>query len=453
MAVWNGFSLEATSLSNKPNKSPNVRAAAARVLLAVMDKGTSLSDILPQEQQRVAVKDQALLQEICFGSIRLFPRYDALANQLFSKKMKGKQRVFHHLLIVGLYQIEQMRIPEHAAVGETVNATNALKAPGLKGLINACLRNYLRNKEALVAKIQNEVVQYSHPSWFIKRIKAAYTNQWQTILEQNLARAPMWLRNHQTNQGLDTFVEALSGSEISFEQPLPHKASILLDKPKSVDKIPGFDDGAFTVQDAAAQHAAILLEPEDGELILDACTAPGGKACHVLDLADCTLVAADVDEGRLKRVEENLQRLKLDAELVCGDLSEQKTLEKFAQFDRILLDAPCSATGVIRRHPDIKWLRRNEDIEQLAELQRRILNTLWEKLKVGGTLLYATCSILPQENKEQMKTFLAETPNAKLVPIENELNENESVESPGWQILPGEHNMDGFYYCRLQKVQ
>ena len=417
-----------------------------------MDKGTSLSDALPQEQQRVSAKDQALLQEMCFGAIRLFPRYDALANQLFSKKMKGKQRVFHHLLIIGLYQIEQMRIPEHAAVGETVNAAIALKAPGLKGLINACLRNYLRNKDALAAKINNEVVQYSHPSWFIKRLKAAYPKQWQTVLEQNLQRAPMWLRNHQQNQDLQTFVDALSENKIAFQQPLSHQASILLDKPKSVDQIPGFENGAFTVQDAAAQHAAILLEPKDGELILDACTAPGGKACHVLDLADCQLVAADVDEARLKRVQENLQRLKLNAELICGDLADESTLSQYQQFDRILLDAPCSATGVIRRHPDIKWLRRNEDIEQLAELQKRILETLWKKLKPGGTLLYATCSILPQENKEQMKAFLAHN-NAKLIPIDNDLNENESIDSPGWQILPGEHNMDGFYYCRLQKVQ
>ena len=453
MEDWIGSLREAISLSNKAKNTPNVRAAAAKVLHAVMDKGNSLSDALPSEQKRVADKDQALLQEICFGAIRLFPRYDALANQLFSKKMKGKQRVFHHLLIVGLYQIEQMRIPEHAAVGETVQATNALKAPGLKGLINACLRNFLRNRQTLESKITNDVVTYSHPSWFIKRIKNAYPTDWKSILENNLQRAPMWLRVHQSNQDVEDFISQLKEADIEYSQPLTNPSSILLEKPKSVERLPGFEQGYFAVQDAAAQHAAILLEAQNDELVLDACTAPGGKACHILDLANCKLVAADVDEVRLGRVKENLQRLQLTADLVCGDLSDASTLASYPQFDRILLDAPCSATGVIRRHPDIKWLRRNEDIEQLATLQRQILNTMWQKLKPGGTLLYATCSILPEENKLQMLSFLAENPDAEWQPIDNVLNKNESIDAPGWQILPGEHSMDGFYYCRLKKTQ
>lgn len=438
--------------------SKNVRAEAARCLLAVLDKGQSLSDVLPQAQINVGEKDAALLQEMCFGTIRHFARYDAICHQLLTKKLKGKQRVFHHLVIVGLYQLEHMRIPEHAAVAETVQAAVALKAQGLKGLVNACLRNFMRNKDVLLKKTTNPVTEYNHPSWFIKRIQAAYPAQWQDILEQNLQRAPMWLRVHTSNKSLTEFCAALDDAKIEYEVHPHNPTALRLLAPKPVDKIPGFDQGWFVVQDAAAQNAALLLDASDNEQVLDACAAPGGKTCHVLDTAKVKMVAADIDETRLSRVQENLTRLRLEAQLVCGDLSDPKTLESFEQFDSILLDAPCSATGVIRRHPDIKWLRRNEDIEQLSKLQADILQTMWDKLKPGGTLLYATCSILPDENKLQMKQFLTTHADANLVPIgiagnSDEHNESETVDNPGWQILPGEYNMDGFYYCRLKKSQ
>lgn len=430
------------------NKTKNVRAEAAKCLVAVLDKGLSLSDVLPKSQANLAPKDAPLLQEICFGVLRYFPKYDSITNLLLSKKLKGKQRIFHHLIIVGLYQIDKMRIPEHAAVAETVQATVVLKAPGLKGLVNACLRNFTRNKEALESKTDNLVTQYSHPSWFIKRIQAAYPDNWAYVLEQNLERSPMWLRVHTNNVSIDTFIEELNKANIAFEQPLIHKTGILLNKPSPVESIPGFEQGWFTVQDGAAQHAALLLEPKDGELILDACAAPGGKTCHVLDLATCDVVAADIDENRLERVSQNLTRLGEDAKIICGDLSDPSVIDKTITFDRILLDAPCSATGVIRRHPDIKWLRRNEDIEALAELQKKILDTLWQKLKPGGIMLYATCSVLPEENKRQMAQFLLNTHDAQLVKIDD----SETNEAPGWQILPGQLNMDGFYYCRLMKT-
>jgi len=433
-------------------KQKNLRAEAAKCLLAVMDKGQSLSDALPKSQAVIAPKDGALLQEMCFGAIRYFPKYDAITNQLLSKKLKGKQRVFHHLIIIGLYQLDQMRVPEHAAVAETVQATLALKAQGLKGLVNACLRNYMRSKEQLESKVNSPVVEYSHPSWFIKRVRAAYPESWQSILTQNLERAPMWLRVHENNETAAAFEDALRAAGIEFSQPLTEPYSILLSKPKPVEALPGFDAGWFTVQDGAAQQAARLLQPKDDELILDACAAPGGKTCHILALAKAKVVAADIDQTRLDRVSENLNRLKETAQLVCGDLSDAETLNEHERFDRILLDAPCSATGVIRRHPDIKWLRRNEDIEQLASLQRAILDTLWQKLKPGGTLLYATCSILPEENKQQMQQFLADTPNARLDSLGHS-DLDESTTNPGWQILPGEHSMDGFYYCRLIKQQ
>ncbi len=426
----------------------NVRAQAAKVLSLVLDKGHSLSDALPKAQALVADKDQALLQEMCFGVLRHFPKYDAITNELLSKKLKGKQRVFHHLIIVGLYQLDKMRIPEHAAVAETVQATSSLKAPGLKGLVNACLRNFMRSSEQLFAKTNNQVTEHCHPSWIIKRLKAAYPEDWQQILEDNMQRSPMWLRVQTRNVSIETFCQNLDDIGIEYSQPLSNKASILLSSPKPVEKLPGFEQGWFVVQDAAAQQAGSLLAPVDGEVILDACTAPGGKACHVLDLANCDLTATDLDEARLERVEQNLKRLQLKADVVAGDLSDKSFVEEFPSFDRILLDAPCSATGVIRRHPDIKWLRRDEDIEQLAQLQQQILHNLWQKLKPGGTLLYATCSIMPEENKLQMTQFLQQTGDAGLIAI----NEGETIDNPGWQILPGQHNMDGFYYCRIGKI-
>lgn len=426
----------------------NVRAQAAKVLSLVLDKGHSLSDALPKAQGLVADKDQALLQEMCFGVLRHFPKYDAITNELLSKKLKGKQRVFHHLIIVGLYQLDKMRIPEHAAVAETVQATSSLKAPGLKGLVNACLRNFMRSSEQLFAKTNNQVTEHCHPSWMIKRLKAAYPEDWQQILEDNMQRSPMWLRVQTRNVSIETFCQNLDDTGIEYSQPLINKASILLSSPKPVEKLPGFEQGWFVVQDAAAQQAGSLLAPVDGETILDACTAPGGKACHVLDLANCDLTATDLDETRLERVEQNLKRLQLKADVVAGDLSDKSFVDKFPNFDRILLDAPCSAIGVIRRHPDIKWLRRNEDIEQLAQLQQQILHNLWQKLKPGGTLLYATCSIMPEENKLQMAQFLQQTDDAELIAI----NEGETIDNPGWQILPGQHNMDGFYYCRIGKI-
>ena len=430
----------------KPNA--NVRAEAAKVLVQVLDKGLSLNEVLPKSQQVVAPKDSALLQEMCFGVLRYFPLYDAITNKLLSKKLKGKQRIFHHLINVGLYQLDQMRTPEHAAVAETVQACVKLKAPGLKGLVNACLRNFVRNNDALKQQVNNQVVEYSHPGWIIKRIQQAYPNDWQSLLEHNLQRAPMWLRVHTSNVDLEEFVKQLTDAEIEFTQPLNNPTSILLSQPKPVEKLPGFEQGWFAVQDAAAQQAATLLAPKNDEKILDACTAPGGKACHVLDIAKCDLIATDLDTGRLERVSQNFARLKVDGEIIQGDLSDANFVNSLPMFDKILLDAPCSATGVIRRHPDIKWLRRNDDIEQLASLQKQILENLWHKVKPGGTMLYATCSIMPEENTAQMAAFLANTADANLIAI----NENETNTAPGWQILPSEHNMDGFYYCRLGKV-
>jgi 16S rRNA (cytosine967-C5)-methyltransferase len=424
----------------------NVRAAAANILFQVVDKGQYLSSALPLGQQQVKPRDQALLQEICFGALRILPRLESVASELMDKPLKGKQRVFHHLILVGIYQIGHMRIPAHAAVGETVEATKTLKGPRLRGLINAVLRNYQRNQEQLdEISVSHNAGKYGHPSWLLKLLQESYPQQWETIVEANNTKAPMWLRVNHQHLNRDDYQALLKNEGIDSTAHSEALDALKLAAPCDVNNLPGFDKGWVSVQDAAAQLSIDYLEPKDGELILDCCAAPGGKTAHILERTkDSQVVAIDCDETRLKRVHDNLKRLQLQAKVVCGDARTPSEWWQGEQFDRILLDAPCSATGVIRRHPDIKWLRRSDDIEALAELQREIFDAMWQQLKVGGTLVYATCSITPQENKEQVKAFLARTDNAQLI--------DSDIDNPGRQILPGEEDMDGFYYAVLKKA-
>ncbi|EOH0515487.1 16S rRNA (cytosine(967)-C(5))-methyltransferase RsmB [Vibrio fluvialis] len=423
----------------------NVRAAAAQVLFQVVDKGQSLSMALPAAQQNIRPRDHALLQEICYGALRYLPRLESIANALMDNPLKGKQRVFHHLILVGIYQLSFMRIPAHAAVGETVEGAQDLKGPRLRGLINAVLRNYQRNQEQLDAQaVSHNAGKYGHPSWLLKLLQNAYPQQWEAIVEANNSKAPMWLRVNHQHHDRDAYQALLNNENIDSSLHSQAEDALKLAAPCDVTKLPGFEKGWVSVQDAAAQLSLHYLQPQDGELILDCCAAPGGKTAHILERTQGSeVVAIDCDDTRLKRVHDNLKRLNLSAKVVCGDARYPQEWWQGSQFDRILLDAPCSATGVIRRHPDIKWLRRAEDIAALAELQREILDVMWQQLKPGGTLVYATCSITPQENVLQVKDFLARTSDAQLVGSE--------LDNPGRQILPGEEDMDGFYYAVLTK--
>ncbi|MBY7997213.1 16S rRNA (cytosine(967)-C(5))-methyltransferase RsmB [Vibrio fluvialis] len=423
----------------------NVRAAAAQVLFQVVDKGQSLSMALPAAQQNIRPRDHALLQEICYGALRYLPRLESIANALMDNPLKGKQRVFHHLILVGIYQLSFMRIPAHAAVGETVEGAQDLKGPRLRGLINAVLRNYQRNQEQLDAQaVSHNAGKYGHPSWLLKLLQNAYPQQWEAIVEANNSKAPMWLRVNLQHHDRDAYQALLNNENIDSSVHSQAEDALKLAAPCDVTKLPGFEKGWVSVQDAAAQLSLHYLQPQDGELILDCCAAPGGKTAHILERTQGSeVVAIDCDDTRLKRVHDNLKRLNLSAKVVCGDARYPQEWWQGSQFDRILLDAPCSATGVIRRHPDIKWLRRAEDIAALAELQREILDAMWQQLKPGGTLVYATCSITPQENVLQVKDFLARTSDAQLVGSE--------LDNPGRQILPGEEDMDGFYYAVLTK--
>ncbi len=435
----------------------NIRALAAKCCYAVIDQGRSLSDELPKQQDKLIGKDKGLLQEICYGVLRYLPELENDVRHLVQKPIKGKQRVFHFLLLVGVYQIRYMRIPDHAAVSETVAATKPLKNGHMKGLVNAVLRGFLRTLEAeskLANKKDNNLpdpIKYNHPGWFIKKVQHGYPEQWQAILNANQQRPPMWLRVNQQHYTSEQYQAMLVEAEIEIANVDVNSQAIELSKPLDVAKLPGFDQGWVSVQDGAAQQAARLLDCQPNDVVLDCCAAPGGKTCHIIEQTPdiASMTAIDIEEARLTRVHENLARLNLKAKVIAADAASQDWWSG-EQFDRILLDAPCSGTGVIRRHPDIKWLRKADDIDKLVILQQQILANIWSLLKPGGTLLYATCSVLPQENSQQISNFIEQNPDAQLIAINgNNLDTDENA--IGWQLLPDDENMDGFYYAKLLK--
>ena len=449
------MTVQAPQLNNQ--KTVNIRALAARCCFSVIDQGRSLADELPKQQDKVSIKDKGLLQEICYGVLRYLPELEHDVRGLMQKPLTGKQRVFHFLLLVGVYQIKFMRIPDHAAVSETVAATGALKNRHMKSLVNGVLRNFVRASEVAYSDDKNkslsDAVKYNHPGWFIKKVQQGYPDKWQQILNANQQKPPMWLRANQHHHTSQEYQKLLTTAEISVNSIEPLSQAIELARPCDVSKLPGFAQGWVSVQDGAAQQAARILACESGDVVLDCCAAPGGKTCHILEQTPdiASMTAIDIEASRLVRVEENLTRLGLTATVIAADAANAKTWWQGQLFDRILLDVPCSGTGVIRRHPDIKWLRKANDIDALVILQQQILKETWSLLKPGGTLLYATCSILPEENSEQISAFINSNIDAELLSID--CVEQENNDAIGWQLLPGVSNMDGFYYAKLLKTK
>lgn len=428
--------------------SAQLRALAAETCFQVVDQGKSLSDALPKAQHKLAsAPDKALLQEICFGVMRTLPQLETVCQQLMSKPLIKQLRPLQFLIYVGIYQLRFMRIPDHAAISETVEAARSLKGQSLTKLINGVLRNVQRQPELFDFSGASDAVNYNHPGWIISAVQQAYPEKWQSILAANQQKAPLWLRVNQQQISPDAFIAGLAEAEIACSQPLNYlPVAVKLEQARDVTALPGYENGWFSVQDAAAQHAALLLNAQPGDTVLDACCAPGGKTCHLLEqTAGLTVTALDRDERRLERVYHNLERLQLNARVVAADMLDTDGWWQGELFDRILLDVPCSATGVIRRHPDIRWLRKKSDIAPLVELQQQILQQAWQLLKPGGTLLYATCSILPAENNEQISHFLANQGDAELLPIAVAGN------ATSWQILPGEQDLDGFFFALLHK--
>ncbi len=431
------------------NTAVRLRRDCAKLLFAILEQGQSSRHVLSDLQSQYAdARDKAWLQEMAFGCLRQLPTLQFWLRQLLQKPLKGNKKVIEHLLMVGLYQLAYSRVSEHAAISETVNACKSLQADKLRGLVNAILREFQRS-DLREQKPDNPAAQAGMANWIYKSLAQAYPEQLDTIIEATNAKAPLWLRVNSQQTQLATFCLALEEKGIGFQTTQEQPDAVILDQYADVTALPGYDAGWFAVQDGAAQLAVDYLQPQAGDRILDCCAAPGGKTCHILERQpniDCT--ALDNDEYRLERVSANLKRLKHSASIVCGDASKPEDWWNGQKFDRILLDAPCSATGVIRRHPDIRWLRKQSDIDVLVGLQAQILENLWPLLKAGGTLLYATCSILPRENHQQIERFLSEHADATL---DNTMLQGSSPHSIGRQILPGEQQMDGFYYARLLK--
>lgn len=425
------------------------RSATAMVIQQVL-QGRNLETALKSVADRLPDKERALTAELSYGVCRWYYQLDALSKLLLDKPLKSSQGIIHALMLTGLYQLLYTRIPPHAAVSETVAATGILKKGWAKSLMNAVLRRFLREKESLLQQLDSDdAAMLAMPQWLLQRLQQEWPGEWRDIAESYLQRPPMTLRMNCSKTTMEAAIAKLQAAGISSQQVQQHSSALTLERAAAVDSLPGFSSGHLSVQDAGAQFAAQLLGARPGDEVLDACAAPGGKTTHILELqSGVSVTAMDVDGGRLQRVEENLQRLGQQARLIAGDVSLSHGEWRDRNYERILLDVPCSATGVIRRHPDIKLLRKASDIASLVERQKQILDSVWPLLKPGGMLLYVTCSLLPEENQRQVETFVAAHADASEHSIDLAAGRKLTA---GWQILPGESQMDGFYYALLGK--
>ena len=404
-------------------------------LIARVEEGRTLTEALAAAQRstELTAGERGALQDIGYGTLRHLGQLRFILRELVPKRLPSDD--IERLLLVALYQLAHTRAAPYAVVDQAVRCAEDIAMGRLKGLVNGTLRNFLRNKDNLLADAgRDNEARYNHPRWWVQRLRAAYPTQWASVLEMSNRRPPMTLRVNAGKLSGEDYVAQLAAKDIKAR--IIKGQAVQLDAPCNVRDLPGFADGVVSVQDFGAQKAALLLDVADGMRVLDACAAPGGKTGHILELAQAKLVALDVDAERLQRVEDNLQRLGLSATLKAADAAKPETWWDGQPFDRILADVPCSASGVVRRHPDIKWLRRPDDFAALGKQQAAMVDALWPTLAAGGKLLYATCSIMPEENRQQVDAFLKRHGDAKLLKDE--------------QLLPtSEH--DGFYYALLVK--
>ena len=453
---------KSSSPVKKKTRVSLARQAALKALKQVFS-GQSLSAV----QQRTIDtledrRDRGLASEIVNGVLRWRWQLEFFVSRLISKPLKQKDSDVQLILLMALYELNECRTPDYAIINDAVELIKKSGKKWASGLVNAVLRRYLREKEALLVLVNSlstndSQARHSHPQWILEKIKTDWPENWQQILTANNQRPAFWLRINQSLYSTAQYGQLLSKEGIEFDGVNTTVSltdcALKLSHGIDVRLLPGFAEGAVSVQDAGAQLAAELLNVPESSRVLDLCAAPGGKTCHLLERYNNIdkLFAVELDEQRMQRVSENLQRLKLTSrtELIVADARQYKQWWQGENFDRILIDAPCSASGVIRRHPDIKTLRRESDIEQLVILQAEILFSAWQMLAPGGELLYVTCSVFKDENQNQMKRFL--TSNNDAAEIKIEANWGKSCEY-GRQLLPGEQDADGFYYCRLRKL-
>lgn len=436
------------------NQPEGVRANAALILSRLRQEQGSLATLLPSFSAAKSADPSsiALLKELCFGSCRWFFQLDNRLQHLLGKPLKKKDADIHALLILGMYQLEHLGMPDYVSINETVNATVLLKKVWAKGLVNGVLRQFQRELATGLPTPTEPSGRFSHPTWLIEQLRQDWPDHWQSILEAGNTQAPMTLRVNLQQVSREQYLEHLQDAGISARTGLLTTTAVYLLKPAAVELLPGFDQGWFSVQDEASQLLPSLLRLQPGLSVLDACAAPGGKTCHMLETEPglTSLLALDIEARRLTRLQENLHRLQLDSNkvsVVSADASRNDWWDG-RLFDRILLDAPCSATGIIRRQPDIKLLRQAPDVLRLAQLQAALLDNLWQMLRPGGVLVYSTCSVLAQENHQQVSEFLARTADAQELEINADWGQRVHH---GRQLFPNTEGTDGFYFASLTK--
>jgi 16S rRNA (cytosine967-C5)-methyltransferase len=422
-------------------KTQLVAASAISKVLA----GASLTGVLQEvwrTEPTLSKQQRGAIQDLSYGVLRFYGQLEAILGLLLKKSLRDKS--LYHLLLVSLYQLQYSKALPYTVVDQAVSASRSLvHGKGMRGLVNAVLRNFIRQRDSLLKKAaENEVGRYSHPQWWIDKLRWQYPQNFQAILEADNKRPPMTLRVNQRKISVENYCKLLAEKAIHTE--LLGSGALQLKQPVMVENLPGFAEGLVTVQDAGAQLAAMFLDVHDGMRVLDACAAPGGKSTHLLELADVSLSILDNDSTRLAQVQQNLARLNVTAErLLCGDASNPDEWWDGQPYDRILADVPCSASGVVCRHPDIKWLRRESDLVKFAAIQQAILDALWKILNKNGKLLYVTCSIFAEENTMQIEKFLKHHPDACPLPLSG-------AAMVDGQLLPDIQH-DGFFYTLLHK--
>jgi len=428
------------------------RTLAANILNRLIVDTLSLNHVLDSELSIIDdIRDKSFIRDLCFGVMRWHPQLDFFLQELLNKPIRKKDFKLRILCWLGLYQITYQRTADYGAVSATVAACDELSMSWAKGMVNAILRNFIRHKQKLLAlSLDNEIANFAHPQWIIDAIRHDWPDHWQTILAENNKLPPMSLRTNQSKISCDEYQSLLTRNGYASYKMQHCENGLVLEKPCDIYELPGFEQGLVSVQDGAAQLVVTLMELAPGLRILDACAAPGGKTCHMLELEPQLqdLVAIDVQAERLEKIKQNLERLSLNAQTLLADTVKTDQWWDGQFFDRILLDAPCTATGVIRRHPDIKFLRKPEEVVQINSLQEKLLGSLWPLLASGGKLVYTTCSVLKRENDDTVSRFLHRFENAMIDKIEADWGHETGF---GRQILPGQDNFDGFYFARLVK--
>jgi 16S rRNA (cytosine967-C5)-methyltransferase len=423
-------------------RAQRIAAKTVRRVLAGSTLGAALAAV-----PDISAGDRALVHELSYGTLRFLGQVRAIVQHLADRPFADAN--VEALLWVALYQLLHTQAPTHAVVDCAVRATTRLHRTSAKGLVNAVLRNFLRRRETVLAALTAPEARFSYLPWWIDRVRSEQPARWEEVLDAGNARPPLCLRVNVRRITPDAYIAALAASDMAAIRV--GAAGVVLERPRPVTDLPGYGEGWFSVQDAGAQLAAPLLDAHDGMRVLDACAAPGGKTTHLAELATLDLTAVDIGAERLARVAENLERLGLSARLIAGDAADPGGWWNGDPFDRILADVPCTASGVVRRHPDIKWLRRESDVDGFVAQQRRLLDALWMMLASGGRMLYSTCSIFRAENAAQSEDFLARHPDATRLALQLS---SAQVSADG-QLLPAEgdaeHNHDGFFYALLQK--